>query len=162
MQIDIFVYILENDGACLSAALNCAGLALSDAAVPMYDIMTSVSLAIIDNQIFIDPNYNEETLALANTNSDANHGTITLAWLPGIKQISEFRLVGSIDMECTTNCLEILEKECATLSPIIQKVIVSDVVRNLKQKKHLENEEKKREELLNTKAEEWKKILNTE
>ncbi|CAH2057186.1 unnamed protein product, partial [Iphiclides podalirius] len=35
-QIDVFVYIIENDGACLAAAINAAGLALADAAVPMF------------------------------------------------------------------------------------------------------------------------------
>lgn len=43
-QVDIYVLVLENDGGCLAAAITCAGLALADAHVPMYDLVTAASL----------------------------------------------------------------------------------------------------------------------
>lgn len=43
-QVDIYALLLDNDGSCLSAAVTAAGLALVDAGIPMYDIVTSVSL----------------------------------------------------------------------------------------------------------------------
>ena len=43
-QVDIYVSVLENDGGPLAAAITCAGLALADAHVPMYDLVTAASI----------------------------------------------------------------------------------------------------------------------
>ncbi|KOB64549.1 mRNA transport regulator 3, partial [Operophtera brumata] len=155
-QIDVFVYIIENDGSCLAAAINAAGLALANAAVPMYDIITSCSLAVIEDQIFIDPNREEEYLATCSPETNTNHGIITMSTLSELKQISDYRQVGSMGIECVTNALEILDKECEKILPLIQKILVTNVVTSLEQKKRLEKEAKEREEILNAKVEEWK------
>lgn len=39
--VSIYVVVLESDGGELAAAINCASLALIDAAVEMYDIVTA-------------------------------------------------------------------------------------------------------------------------
>lgn len=36
--------VLENDGGPLAAAITCAGLALADAHVPMYDLVAAASI----------------------------------------------------------------------------------------------------------------------
>ncbi|XP_061724310.1 uncharacterized protein LOC133530416 [Cydia pomonella] len=159
-QIDVFIYILEHDGACLAAAINAAGLALGDAAVPMYDIITACSLAVIGDKTFIDPTEAEEHVAIMSPGNNSNHGTVTMSMLSGLKQISDFRLTGSMDVECTTNAIEILEKECDRIVPNIQKILVVNVVNRLKQQAVLKEEAKKREESLNVKMEEWKSLLN--
>lgn len=160
-QIDVFVYILEHDGACLSAAVNAAGLALADAAVPMYDIITASSIAVIDNKIFVDPSEAEEHLALMSSDSKENHGVITMSMLPELKQIADFRQIGSMDVDCVTKAMETLEKECERLVPNIQQVIVQNVIRSFKLQKILEEEAKEREAALNAKMEEWKNLLNS-
>ena len=43
-QIDVFVTILEDDGSSLAAAITCAGLALADAAIDMFDVIVGSSL----------------------------------------------------------------------------------------------------------------------
>lgn len=43
-QVDVYVLVLQNDGSALAAAINCAGLALADASVPMYDLVSAASL----------------------------------------------------------------------------------------------------------------------
>lgn len=83
-----------------------------------------------------------------------------MSTLSELKQISDYRQVGSMDIECVTNALEILEKECEKILPLIQKILVTNVVTSLEQKKRLEEEAKEREEILNTKVEEWKRLLN--
>lgn len=40
-QVDIFVDVIEDDGSVLAAAINCAGLALADAGIPMYDLISA-------------------------------------------------------------------------------------------------------------------------
>jgi ribonuclease PH len=42
-QVDVQVLVLQDDGSSLAAAITCAGLALADAAVPMYDLPVGLS-----------------------------------------------------------------------------------------------------------------------
>ncbi|CAH0402991.1 unnamed protein product [Chilo suppressalis] len=160
-QVDVFVYILEHDGACLAAAINAAGLALANASVPMYDIITACSLAIIGEKVFVDPTEAEEHLAIMSPDTEGtNHGIITMSMMSELKQVSDFMQIGSMDVQCVTKVMEILEKECETIVPNIQKVLVLNVVQCFNQRKQLEAEAKEREAALNAKMEEWKKILN--
>ncbi|XP_031767932.2 uncharacterized protein LOC113511097 [Galleria mellonella] len=158
-QIDVFVYILEHDGACLAAAINAAGLALANAAVPMYDIITSCSVAVLGDKMFIDPTEAEEHVATTSLESDANHGIITMSMLSGLKQISDFTQIGSMGMDCVTKAMDILERECEKLVPYIQKVLVTNVIQGFEQQKVLEEEAKEREKALDAKMEEWKALL---
>ncbi|XP_068624927.1 uncharacterized protein [Battus philenor] len=160
-QIDVFVYIIENDGACLAAAINAAGLALADAAVPMYDIITASAIAIIGDKMFVDPTEEEEQLAITSpVTENVNHGVITMSMLSELKQISDYIQVGSMDIECVINAMDVLEKECKKLIPNIQRVLVRNVVKNVKLQKKLQEEAKEREKALDAKLEEWKTILN--
>lgn len=161
-QIDVFIYILEHDGACLSAAINAAGLALADAAVPMYDLITASTLAVIGDKVIVDPNEEEEHLAMLTPDTDGtNHGVITMSMLPVLNQVADFRQIGSMDVECVTMAMDTLEKECANIVPYIQKVIVLKVVHSFKLQKNLEEEAKEREAALNAKLKEWKTLLNS-
>lgn len=160
MQIDIFVYILEHDGACLAAAINSAGLALADAAVPMYDVITACSVAIIGDQIFIDPTEAEEHIAIMSPEKETNHGIVTMSLLSELKQISDFRQIGSMDVDCVTKVMDILEKECKNIVPNMQQVLVLNVVHCFEQRKRLEHEAKERENALNSKMEEFKVLLH--
>ncbi|CAH0596995.1 unnamed protein product [Chrysodeixis includens] len=159
-QVDVFIYILEHDGACLSAAINAAGLALADAAVPMYDIVTACSVAIVGDRLFVDPTEAEEHVATISPETNSNHGVITMSMLSELKQISDFTLIGSMDTECVNTAMDILEKECETLVPQIQKILVTNVVKSFEQRQRLEEEANDREQALNIKMEEWRKLLN--
>jgi exosome complex component MTR3 len=54
-QVDVFANVLEDDGSVLVAAITAAGLALADAGVPMYDVLTASSVLIFNDQILNDP-----------------------------------------------------------------------------------------------------------
>ncbi|XP_075985421.1 exosome complex component MTR3-like isoform X2 [Anticarsia gemmatalis] len=159
-QVDVFIYILEHDGACLANAINAAGLALADAAVPMYDIITASSIAVIGNKIFVDPTEAEEHIALTSPDSDTSHGIITMSMLPELKQISHFTHIGYVDAESLTQAMDILEKECTDIVPHVQKILVGNLVKGFEQRKKIDQEAKEREKLLNAKMEEWKTLLN--
>lgn len=161
LQIDVFIYILEHDGSCLAAAINAAGLALADAAVPMYDLITASSIAIVGDKMFVDPTEAEEYVAINSPEiNDSNHGVITMSTLNGLKQVCDFNQVGSMDVECVTKAIDILEKESEKILPHMQKIIVTNVVRMFEQQKRLEEEMKEREAELSAKVEEWKQLLS--
>lgn len=93
-QIDVFILVLEDDGAVLSTAITAAGMAFVDASISCYDIITSTSAAIIDGKILIDPSSSEEACENA---SKENHGTITVSSLSSMEQISQIIFNGFVD-----------------------------------------------------------------
>lgn len=53
-QIDIYVQVLQNDGAPFVAAINAASLALVNAGVAMKDFVVACSVGYVDNEFVID------------------------------------------------------------------------------------------------------------
>jgi exosome complex component RRP41 len=59
-QIEIFVEVLQQDGSPVSAAINAVTLALVNAGIPMRDVVSSVTLGLMDNKsILVDLNHSE-------------------------------------------------------------------------------------------------------
>ena len=126
-QVDIFANVLEDDGSALSVAITAAGLALSDASVPMFDVISAVTVGVMGNEIIVDPSAKEEELCLLGNNKES-HGLIVMARLYTLEQITEFRLTGHVKttdlLNSASNVLVKLNKEVA---PIVQQVLVSKV-----------------------------------
>lgn len=64
-----------------------------------------------------------------------NHGIILQASMPQHSQISEFFLVGSLDMAIIKSQIESLNKAGDDIYPVMQQCLVKSIARFLKQKK---------------------------
>jgi len=51
-SIDIFVIVLQDDGGAFAAAINCASLALADAGIEMFDLVSCAN-AVFHFESFI-------------------------------------------------------------------------------------------------------------
>jgi exosome complex component MTR3 len=96
-QIDIFILVLEDDGSVLSSSIIAAGLALVDASIPCYDVLTSSSVAIVNGQLLIDPTAEEEAIESEASKAADNHGTITISSLSAMDQVAQILFSGFID-----------------------------------------------------------------
>lgn len=133
-QVDIFVNVLEDDGSALAAAITAAGLALADAGIPMYDIITATNCGILDDKLFMDPSRAEEELLFSSVCSRVDHGIITMARLSNHEQISEIWSCGSLAVEKVDKALEVLSKSTQQVSQIIEEVLVKRVHKFLNEK----------------------------
>lgn len=133
-QVDVFVNVLEDDGSALAAAITAAGLALADAGIPMYDIITATNCGIIDDKLFLDPSRVEEELCLSSVCSRVDHGLITMARLSNHEQISEIWSCGSFAVEQLDKSLDVLTKANQEVALIIEEVLVKRVCKFLKEK----------------------------
>lgn len=135
-QVDIYALVLHNDGSCLSAAITAAGLALSHAGVPMYDIITSATVAIQDDIILLDPTVEEENLCIVphKRENDNDHGIVILSLLHTHKQISQIYQSGNLSLNNLINITEKLEEACESIVPLIQKCLMKHVTKSLKNK----------------------------
>lgn len=112
--VSIYIVVLESDGSELAAAVNCASLALVDAAVEMYDMVTASSAGVLNKRIVLDPSREEEL---------QGDGKLMLAYMPSLGKVTYMLQAGKIHHSqlqeavdlCTDACSGIL-KTMATAS----------------------------------------------
>lgn len=135
-QVDIYALVLQNDGSALSAAITCSGLALAHAGVPMFDVITSVSLGFQGNTFLLDPTLDEEqTCEVANikdTHNYDSHGIVTLSIMSTHQQISQFYQTGNMNLEDLDKALKLLTEANMDIVPLVEKALVKYVLKRVK------------------------------
>ncbi|XP_008553793.1 exosome complex component MTR3 [Microplitis demolitor] len=136
-QIDIYAMVLDNGGSCLGAAITAASLALIDANISTYGIVTAVTAGIYADTVFLDPTTEEESLCMcvpSRAHKSKSHGIMMQANLLQKNQVSELYFVGNIDLERIKSTMDALTKASNDLSLVTQQYLVK-----LALKKHKEN-----------------------
>lgn len=110
----------------LAAAINCAGVALADAGIPMYDIITASSVGVFDNQVVVDPTNAEEDVC-SSVDLDQEHGLVVMANLQTHEQVSELWLCGLMTSETVTKVTEVLQNSNREIVPIVRQLLVAKV-----------------------------------
>ncbi|XP_076633534.1 exosome complex component MTR3 [Colletes latitarsis] len=130
-QVDVYAMVLDNDGSSLAAAIMAASIALANAGVPMFGLVTASTVGVYRNQFLIDPTDIEEVICntLAEQQGDFNHGIITLASLPQHSQISEVFLIGSIDTDFVLRATEMLASANKNICPVLQQCLVKSILK---------------------------------
>ncbi|CRK95708.1 CLUMA_CG009165, isoform A [Clunio marinus] len=103
-QIDLYVMVLEDDGAVLATAINGSGLAFIDASIQCYGIITSTSASIINGEIFIDPTSEEERLK--NDTNKSKSANLTLSSISSMDQIPQVFFHGLADLSLIKSAKE--------------------------------------------------------
>lgn len=137
-QVDVYALVLENDGSALSAAITCAGLALAQAGIPMFDIVTSVTMGVQGDIKFLDPTYQEESLCHVSVNkntkgSKKSHGIVVLSLLNTHQQVTEFYQVGNMDIGDIEECTKVLTEANKNVVPLVEKCLAKHVVKGVKE-----------------------------
>ncbi|XP_045474360.1 exosome complex component MTR3-like [Harmonia axyridis] len=130
-QVDIYTLVLHNDGSALSAAITAAGAALVNAGIPMYDVITSVTLSIQGDNAILDPDMIEESLS--NVAIEKEHGTIVMCYLSAHQQVTNFYQVGHLSVDTVCSSMNTLTEACKNIVPSIQKCFVRDVLQATKE-----------------------------
>lgn len=133
-QVDIYALVLENDGSALSAAITCAGVALAHAGVPMYDLVSSVSVGAQNGNKYLNPTLDEEQLCDVAIVGGEDQGNVVLSVLHTHEQVSQIYQTGNLSLETLTECLELCTKKSKEIIPLLQKCLVKHVVKCIRQK----------------------------
>lgn len=115
-SIDINVLVLQDDGACLSSAITCAGLALVHAGIQLYDLPSACTISLTpSNELFVDPDLREET----------NHpGLLQIAMLTGTKQVNFLQHSGELSGEQTLQAVQLASQGCLYIHSLLQKCLI--------------------------------------
>ncbi|XP_054009498.1 exosome complex component MTR3 isoform X1 [Hylaeus anthracinus] len=130
-QVDVYAMVLDNAGSSLAAAIMAASVALANAGVPMFGLVTASTIGLYDKQFLVDPTDLEEEICntLPEQQDDFNHGIITLASLPQHGQISEVFLIGSIDTNSVIHATELLTTTNKEICPVLQQCLVKTIMK---------------------------------
>ncbi|XP_011637905.1 exosome complex component MTR3 [Pogonomyrmex barbatus] len=128
-QVDIYAIVLDNGGSALAAAIMAASLALANAGVPMFGLVTASTIGICKQTYLVDPTDTEETFCSTKTEPDTadDHGIIMQAALPQHGQISEIFVVGSVDVNTIEHSMDLLSKMHKDICPLLEQCLVKTV-----------------------------------
>lgn len=87
--VDVFVTVLQDDGASLAAAINGCTVALCQAGIPMLDTPVAVGLVATQTQVLLDPNAVEIKLA---------DSRLVFSYLPHLDTLTQTMTVGRLEM----------------------------------------------------------------
>lgn len=132
--VDVFVLVLQSDGSVLPAAITAASLALADAGIELFDLVSSCSVAVIDEEdahkgastgsnkkgdsILADPNEIEML---------KSRSQLTLAMLPNCREVTFWEQTGRIPASTSSEAIELARDGCATVHKFMRECLVSEI-----------------------------------
>nr|CAB3244004.1 exosome complex component MTR3-like [Phallusia mammillata] len=129
--IEVFIIVLENDGSAVSASITAASLALADAGIEQYDIVTSASVRVYGNGNFLeDPTSVEEYRPQdfdSESGGDLNHGLVTVALLPTLNQVCAVLSNGHLECDVLVETIQMCTSLAQNLYTAARKCLLSSV-----------------------------------
>lgn len=88
VQLNVIVTVVESDGSIISACVIAASLAIANGRIPMSDLVSSATMAILpDGPTLIDPTFDEEEFALAHHKGYKSYGVTNLSFMASSDQV---------------------------------------------------------------------------
>lgn len=116
--VDVHIMILQANASTRCAGINAASLALAHAGVPMTDLITSVSVGKIDDQIVVDVIKEEEDYEDGEGATD-----IAMSFKASSGDLTHLQLDGQIRSKELKEAIEAGKKACKKIYEIQKKVL---------------------------------------
>jgi exosome complex component MTR3 len=123
--IDVYAFVLEDDGSVLSAAITCASLALADAGIEMYGLVSACSAAQLENHIVVDPVSMEHKFAT---------GGVVCAYMPSQNELTQLTQVGDMQYQKVVESVDLCVDGCNKIHQLMTNCLIERAT--LKQKEH--------------------------
>ena len=114
--VDVFVELLQTDAGTRCAAITAASMALADAGLEMKDLVSSVALGRIEDQIVVDVDKDEEDY-------EDGMADIPIAMLPRSGEITLLQMDGDLKKEVLIKALETAKKPCQQIYELQKKAL---------------------------------------
>lgn len=114
--VDVFVELLQTDAGTRCAAITAASMALADAGLEMKDLVSSIAVGRIEDQVVVDVDKDEEDY-------EGGMADIPVAILPRTDEITLLQMDGEINKEMLMKALEAAKKACKQIYEIQKKAL---------------------------------------
>ncbi|CAL2264495.1 unnamed protein product [Prunus armeniaca] len=109
--VDVFALVLESGGSDLPVVISCASLALADAGIMMYDLVTSVSVSGLGKNLVIDPILEEESY---------QDGSLMLTCMPSRYEVTQLTITGEWSTPKINEGMQICLDACSKLAVVMR------------------------------------------
>eukprot|EP01095_Lingulamoeba_sp_RSL-Kostka_P018141 TRINITY_DN981_c0_g1_i1.p1 TRINITY_DN981_c0_g1~~TRINITY_DN981_c0_g1_i1.p1 ORF type:complete len:265 (+),score=88.94 TRINITY_DN981_c0_g1_i1:139-933(+) len=117
--IDIYILVIENDGAVIDTAINAASLAIADSGIEMYDLISASTVANVENQLILDPTCQEE---------ESSTSKLLMCFSPSLNEIVQFIQSGNSEPEQLIEGMDLCLDACAKMYSMMQKNLIDNVI----------------------------------
>lgn len=135
--VDVFVMVLQDDGCVLAASTTAASIALCDAGIEVYGMVSACSVAVVRVPKSIPPANNNdddggdknEFQLLADPVEDellAADGVITLAMMSNWKEVTFWDQTGRLPPQIAFEAAELCRDGCTTMSKFVRQCLIGD------------------------------------
>ncbi|GAV75871.1 RNase_PH domain-containing protein/RNase_PH_C domain-containing protein [Cephalotus follicularis] len=112
--VDVFALVLESGGSDLPVVITCASLALADAGIMMYDLVTSVSVSCLGKNLLIDPILEEESY---------QDGSLTIACMRSRYEVTQLTITGEWSTPNINEAMQLCLDACSKLGNIMRSCL---------------------------------------
>jgi exosome complex component RRP41 len=123
LGVDVFVELPKTDAGSRCASICAASIALADAGFKMKDLVASVAVGIIDEQVVVDLDYNEESF-------DGVVADIPVVIVPSTGEFSLLQLDGKISKEKLIEALKLSQEKVAEIIKVQREALVKKYEEN--------------------------------
>ncbi|CAM9240258.1 unnamed protein product [Ectocarpus sp. 4 AP-2014] len=109
--VGVHVMVLQADGGELAVATTCASMALADAGIELYDLVTACSVGYCGTQMVLDPTKEE---------AKSGAGVMTIALMPGTQQVTQWWQEGRFDGQKVAEALELCTDGCGCVHKMME------------------------------------------
>ena len=121
-QVEIYIKILQDSGCILAPAIICASLALADAGIETYDLVTACSLVFDNDHVALDP-------LITEISKSKKRGIITVAYLPSLNEISCIVQDGNVNSERSVACINQCISGCIRTHSVMKDCLIAGAKR---------------------------------
>ncbi|XP_074317553.1 exosome complex component RRP41-like [Silene latifolia] len=109
--VDVFALVIESGGSDLPVIISCASLALADAGIMLYDLVTAVSMSSLGTNLIIDPLLEEES---------CQDGSLTLTYMPSRSEVTQLTITGEWTTSKVHEGMKVCLDACKKLGEIMR------------------------------------------
>ncbi|KAM6566057.1 hypothetical protein CsatA_025185 [Cannabis sativa] len=109
--VDVFALVLESGGSDLPVVISCASVALADAGIMMYDLVTSVSVSCLGKNLVIDPVWEEES---------SQDGSLMITCMPKRYEVTQLTITGEWSTAKVNEGMQLCVDACSKLAEIMR------------------------------------------
>ena len=101
--IDIYVEVIQADGSTRCAAISAAALALTDAGIPMRDLVSCIAIGKVEEQLVVD---------VADREDKEGDSDLPMAMMPSKNAVTLLQMDGQLTQDEFLKSLELARKGC--------------------------------------------------
>jgi len=113
-SIDVFIEVLQADGGTRCAGITVASLALTDAGVPMRDLVAACACGKVDGRLVLD---------LTDFEDKAGEADVPLAWMPNLNAITLLQMDGQLTLEEFSQAVKMSIEGCKQIHSVQKEAL---------------------------------------